>query len=206
MLTSVVAIGFAVAPNIVVAVIFNCVISATLAIVGPGILVALSLAIPARARATGFSVASLWVIPGLVILPFMIWQLFSKCPSVEITNEFITLNGLKIDRQNVLEWRIFRTSSNGERGRYIELKLARFPNDTLRWKLAKLFEQVAPSMRFDRKMRLAKEPRIIVSLNRWDLKESEIARALENAGMWDEAHGFYYDAVRLPDCKAAPGY
>jgi hypothetical protein len=26
-----------------------------------------------------------------------------------------------------------------------------------------------------------------------------IARALENAGMWDEAHGFYYDAVRLPD-------
>ena len=26
-----------------------------------------------------------------------------------------------------------------------------------------------------------------------------IARALENAGMWDETDGFYYDAVRLPD-------
>ncbi|MCE9620783.1 MAG: MFS transporter [Actinomycetia bacterium] len=73
MLTSIVAIGFAVAPNIVVAVIFNCVISATLAIVGPGILVALSLAIPARARATGFSVASLWVIPGLLVLPLIGW-------------------------------------------------------------------------------------------------------------------------------------
>ena len=36
---------------------------------GPGILVALSLAIPPRARATGFSVASLWVIPGLLVLP-----------------------------------------------------------------------------------------------------------------------------------------
>jgi len=73
MLTSVLAIGFAVAPNIVVAVIFNCAISATLAIVGPGILVALSLAIPARARATGFSVASLWVIPGLLVLPLIGW-------------------------------------------------------------------------------------------------------------------------------------
>ena len=73
LLTSVVAIGFVVSPNIVVAVAFNCVISATLAIVGPGILVALSLAIPARARATGFSVASLWVIPGLLILPLIGW-------------------------------------------------------------------------------------------------------------------------------------
>jgi len=73
LLTSIAAIGFAVAPNIVVAVALNCVISATLAIVGPGILVALSLAIPARARATGFSVASLWVIPGLLILPLIGW-------------------------------------------------------------------------------------------------------------------------------------
>lgn len=72
-LTSVAAIGFALAPNIVVAVALNCLISATLAIVGPGILVALSLAIPARARATGFSVASLWVIPGLLILPLIGW-------------------------------------------------------------------------------------------------------------------------------------
>ncbi len=72
-LTSIASIGFAVAPNVVVAVALNCVISAALAVVGPGILVALSLAIPARARATGFSVASLWVIPGLFILPIIGW-------------------------------------------------------------------------------------------------------------------------------------
>ena len=71
--TSVLSIGFALSPNIVVAVAFNCVISASLAVVGPGILVALSLAIPARARATGFAVASLWVIPGLLILPIIGW-------------------------------------------------------------------------------------------------------------------------------------
>jgi branched-chain amino acid transport system ATP-binding protein len=71
--TSVLSIGFAASPNIVVAVAFNCVISAALAIIGPGILVCLSLAIPARARATGFSVASLWVIPGLFVLPVIGW-------------------------------------------------------------------------------------------------------------------------------------
>ena len=40
---------------------------------GPGILASLSLAIPPRTRATGFSVASLWVIPGLLVLPLIGW-------------------------------------------------------------------------------------------------------------------------------------
>jgi branched-chain amino acid transport system ATP-binding protein len=71
--TSLLSVGFALSPNIVVAVAFNCVISAALAIIGPSILVSLSLAIPARARATGFSVASLWVIPGLLVLPLIGW-------------------------------------------------------------------------------------------------------------------------------------
>jgi ABC-type branched-subunit amino acid transport system ATPase component/sugar phosphate permease len=71
--TSVAAIAFAIAPNIVVAVGVHSVITASLAMLGPGILVALSLAIPPRARATGFSVASLWVIPGLVVLPIIGW-------------------------------------------------------------------------------------------------------------------------------------
>ncbi len=71
--TGLVSVGFALSPNIVIAVAFNCLISASLAVLGPGILVALSLAIPARARATGFSVASLWVIPGLLILPIIGW-------------------------------------------------------------------------------------------------------------------------------------
>ncbi len=60
---------FATAPNIWVAIAANMVITATLAIIGPGILACLSLAIPPRARSIGFSVASLWVIPGLIILP-----------------------------------------------------------------------------------------------------------------------------------------
>jgi ABC-type branched-subunit amino acid transport system ATPase component/predicted MFS family arabinose efflux permease len=73
LVTSIAFVGFALAPNIVVAVAMNCVISAALATLGPGILVAFSLAIPARARATGFSAAALWVIPGLVVLPFIGW-------------------------------------------------------------------------------------------------------------------------------------
>ena len=71
--TSGVLVAFALSPNIATAVAMNCVISAALATLGPGILVAFSLAIPPRARATGFSVASLWVIPGLLVLPIIGW-------------------------------------------------------------------------------------------------------------------------------------
>lgn len=72
-LTSVATVGFVFSPNIVIAVAFNCVISGALAIIGPGMLAALSLAIPPRARATGFAIGSLWVIPGLAILPLIGW-------------------------------------------------------------------------------------------------------------------------------------
>ena len=64
---------FALSPNIVVAVALNCAISAALAMIAPGILATLSLAIPPRTRATGFAVASLWVIPGLFVLPVIGW-------------------------------------------------------------------------------------------------------------------------------------
>ncbi len=73
LLTSVATAGFAFAPNVYVAVALNCVISASLAIIGPGVLAALSLAIPPRARATGFAIGSLWVIPGLFVLPVIGW-------------------------------------------------------------------------------------------------------------------------------------
>ncbi len=72
-LTSVASAGFAFAPNVYIAVALNCVISAALAIIGPGVLAALSLAIPPRARATGFAIGSLWVIPGLAVLPMIGW-------------------------------------------------------------------------------------------------------------------------------------
>ena len=71
--TSVATAGFAFAPNVFVAVALNCVITAALAIIGPGVLAALSLAIPPRARATGFAIGSLWIIPGLAVLPMIGW-------------------------------------------------------------------------------------------------------------------------------------
>jgi ABC-type branched-subunit amino acid transport system ATPase component len=70
---SVVAAGFAVlfalAPNEAVAFIGNAGIDASLAIVGPGVLAALSLAIPARVRSVGFSIGALFVLPGFLVLP-----------------------------------------------------------------------------------------------------------------------------------------
>jgi ABC-type branched-subunit amino acid transport system ATPase component/predicted MFS family arabinose efflux permease len=62
---------FALAPTLWVAMAANALITGTLAILAPGILASLSLAIPPRARSMGFSVASLWVIPGLLVLPLV---------------------------------------------------------------------------------------------------------------------------------------
>lgn len=68
---SALAAVFAFAPNVAVAIAANVGIAISLAIVGPGVLAALSLAIPPRARSLGFSMGSLWVLPGLIVLPII---------------------------------------------------------------------------------------------------------------------------------------
>ena len=70
---SVIAAGFAVlfalAPSVPVAFLGNAGIDASLAVVGPGVLASLSLAIPARVRSVGFSIGALFVLPGFLVLP-----------------------------------------------------------------------------------------------------------------------------------------
>lgn len=56
-------------PNVAVAIALNIVVSGVIAIIAPGIFASLSLAIPPKVRSFGYSVAALWVLPGLVILP-----------------------------------------------------------------------------------------------------------------------------------------
>jgi ABC-type branched-subunit amino acid transport system ATPase component/sugar phosphate permease len=62
---------FAFSPVVWMGVVINMAISASLAIVGPGVYASLSLAIPARARSLGFSMGAIFVIPGLVMLPIV---------------------------------------------------------------------------------------------------------------------------------------
>ncbi|MEZ5238252.1 MAG: MFS transporter [Microthrixaceae bacterium] len=78
---AVLALGFAFAPAWFVqvweirlpwvAVLLNMVISGALAFLVPGILASLAAAIPPRARSMGFSMMSVFVIPGLVMLPLI---------------------------------------------------------------------------------------------------------------------------------------
>ena len=72
-LTSIMAAGLALSPKVWMAISFSALISFTVAIVGPGLLAALSLAIPPRARSMGFSMGSLWALPGLFALPLVGW-------------------------------------------------------------------------------------------------------------------------------------
>ena len=65
-----VALGvFALSPWLWLTVVVNILISAGLAAIAPGIYAALAMAIPPRARALGFSIGALWVLPGLLVLP-----------------------------------------------------------------------------------------------------------------------------------------
>jgi ABC-type branched-subunit amino acid transport system ATPase component len=65
------AVMFALAPTVPVAFFGNAGIEGSLAIVGPGVLAALSLAIPSRVRSLGFSIGALFVVPGLVVIPIV---------------------------------------------------------------------------------------------------------------------------------------
>jgi ABC-type branched-subunit amino acid transport system ATPase component/MFS family permease len=62
---------FALAPWLWLTIVANMAITATLAVVGPGVFAALSLGIPPRARSMGFSLGAIWVIPGLLVLPIV---------------------------------------------------------------------------------------------------------------------------------------
>jgi ABC-type branched-subunit amino acid transport system ATPase component/predicted MFS family arabinose efflux permease len=60
---------FALSPWLWLGIVANAIVTGVLAAIGPGIYASLAMAIPPRARATGFSIGSLWVLPGLLILP-----------------------------------------------------------------------------------------------------------------------------------------
>ncbi len=72
-LAAALVIVLATAPVLAVAIAANALIVACLAIVGPGVLSSLSLAIPPRARSVGFSIGALFVLPGLVVIPIIGW-------------------------------------------------------------------------------------------------------------------------------------
>jgi ABC-type branched-subunit amino acid transport system ATPase component/MFS family permease len=60
---------FATAPNIGVAIAANAVVEGSFFLLIPGIYAVLSLAVPAKVRAFGFAIGTLWILPGLLILP-----------------------------------------------------------------------------------------------------------------------------------------
>ena len=76
-LTSVIIGGlaavYALSINLTMAFISAALIIIGGAVLGPGILVVLSMAAPPRARSMVFSISSLWILPGLLILPLVGW-------------------------------------------------------------------------------------------------------------------------------------
>jgi ABC-type branched-subunit amino acid transport system ATPase component/MFS family permease len=66
---AVVWLAFAAAPTLPVAIVTNALLSGAFFLLIPGIYVVLSLAVPAKVRAFGFAIGTLFILPGLLILP-----------------------------------------------------------------------------------------------------------------------------------------
>ncbi|MEI6570023.1 MAG: MFS transporter [Actinomycetes bacterium] len=64
-------VGFALAPNVYVAVGISMLTAALVSLIGPGLAAALSIATPPKVRSFGYAVAALWILPGLIVLPII---------------------------------------------------------------------------------------------------------------------------------------
>ncbi len=122
-----------------------------------------------------------WIAGVLFVLDGVIWigLRLRKAPNLRITEDAVIVGGLRLSRCDIRAWGIFRSSSDGERRRYMEIQLTRIPASPFVWWLVKRFEQVPVSGRWDRGVALAREPRIIVTLSGHDLTKEEIHRALD---------------------------
>jgi ABC-type branched-subunit amino acid transport system ATPase component/MFS family permease len=106
---------FALAPWLWLTIVANMAISASLAIVGPGVFAALSLGIPPRTRSMGFSLGAIWVIPGLIVLPIIgaVSDRIGIRPAMLIMTPVFVLGGLilagsgRVLNQDILQvWRM----------------------------------------------------------------------------------------------------
>ncbi|MGH9005787.1 MAG: MFS transporter, partial [Acidimicrobiia bacterium] len=60
---------FALAPFLLLAILANAVISGSFFLLVPGIYAVMSLAVPAKVRSFGYAIGTLWILPGLLLLP-----------------------------------------------------------------------------------------------------------------------------------------
>jgi len=124
----------------------------------------------------------LWLLAGMAVIVFNIVASFLKPlwkpRNLKITDQYVSVSGIKIARRDIRAWRVFRTSHNGERRRCIELELKRVPVSAIEWDLLKSCEQVPPSNRCDRGISLGSEPRIVATLGSYDLTKDEIKHAM----------------------------
>lgn len=125
-----------------------------------------------------------WIVVGVLFAldgMIFIWIKLRKAPNLKITEDAVYVRGFRMDRNDIQAWRVFRSTGNDDRGRYIEIQLKKVPPASFGWKLAKLFEQVPSPRRGLRGGGVAREPRIIASLSSWDLTKDEIHNALDNS-------------------------
>jgi branched-chain amino acid transport system ATP-binding protein len=112
--SAVVAALWAIAPSIGLSIAAQVIVTASSAVLSPAITASLTMAIPPSARGMGLAVGSLWVLPGLVILPLigaigdrwgLQWGMLVMTPVIFVGGLIIGTSGNVIARDIQQVWR-----------------------------------------------------------------------------------------------------
>ncbi|MGL4401796.1 MAG: hypothetical protein ACRCXD_18195 [Luteolibacter sp.] len=129
--------------------------------------------------------SEMWLLSavGLLVLDVMIFvlMLFWRSRSIGFTSEAVIVCGIKIPRDDIQSWQVFRAWTDGEPRRHIELQLEKAPISSIGWWLVELFEPVSVFGGLGRGALLSSEPRIVVALKSWDLTTGEISEAFNSS-------------------------
>ena len=125
----------------------------------------------------------IWVVVLLVVsrVAIALWSILRQKPFIEISNDWITLKGIKLNRHNIRTGRILSARINGDSGKYLEIAFKNAPAIPLRWRVVKFFTDSGFPVRCSDGLLLAKKPRLIVPMEKTSLTENEIYLALNNS-------------------------
>ncbi len=106
------------------------------------------------------------------------WPMFFKRPFIAIENDWVVLDGMRFERDNILSGRVFSARVNGEMQRYLEVAFKTNPPLPLWFRVIRFFVSPGYPRRCAQGIPLAKSPRVIIPMGHTPLSDERIHQAL----------------------------
>ena len=127
--------------------------------------------------------STLWPSSALFFLGgcLFIWLAFRKTPELDISEEWIAVQGMKFPWENIAMARVFDALDSEGKIHCIEIQFKSEPKWSLWSKLVKLSDLDLPKACLNG-VPLASEPRVVIGINHTDKSDEEINTVLKNRG------------------------